>query len=109
MTFLVWTFCAKTFDPPVNREKHARGVLLLHDNIPVHKSNITLAAIQYADLTELNRRSYSPDLAPRDYYLFSNLKNFLRGRNFETDDEAIMTVNHCLESLASNSFFFLKA
>ena len=79
-------------------EKLRHGVLLLHDNASVHKSNITQSAIQFIGFTELNHHVYSADLAPSDYHLFSNLKNLLRGRNFETDDEAIMTVNHYLES-----------
>ena len=49
--------------------------------------------------SKLNQPAYSPDLAPSDDHLFSNLKNFLRGRNFETADEARMTMNHYLESL----------
>ena len=30
---------------------------------------------------------YSPDLAPSDYYLFSKLKKYLRGRKFDDDEE----------------------
>ena len=29
---------------------------------------------------------YSPDLAPSDYFLFRNLKKFLRGRQFPNDN-----------------------
>ena len=76
------------------REKLRRGVLLLHDNAPVRKSNVTQAAIQYTGFIELNHPKYSSDIAPSDYHLFSNLKNFLRGRKFEADDEALMIVNH---------------
>ena len=39
-------------------------------------------------LRELNRPPYSPDLAPSDYFLFRNLKKFLRGRWFP-DDNAV--------------------
>ena len=63
-----------------------RDLLLLHDNTPVHKSNITPTAIQYTDFTELNHRAYSPDVAPSHYHLFANMKNFLRGTNFESDN-----------------------
>ena len=77
--------------------KHRRGVLFLPDNTPVHKSNITQVATQYRGFTELNHAAHSSGIAASEYHLFSNLKNFLRGRNFETDDEAIMTVNHCVE------------
>ena len=75
-----------------------RGVLLPHDKAPLYKSNITQAAIQYTGFTELNHPAYSPDLAPIDYHLFSSMKNFLHDRNSVNDNEAIMTVNHYLES-----------
>ena len=78
--------------------KLRRGVLLLHDNAPVHKFNITQTAIQYTGFAELDHPAYSPDLALSHYHLFSNLKNFLRDRNIETDDETITTMNHYLES-----------
>ena len=48
---------------------------------------------------ELNYRAYSPDIAPSDYYLFSNLKTFLRDRNFSHDDEIIDTVEDYLNNL----------
>ena len=64
-----------------------RDVLLLHDNAPLHKSNITQAAIQYTSFSEFNHLDYSLDLVPSDYYLFLNVKNFLRDRNFESDND----------------------
>ena len=36
--------------------------------------------------------------------LFSNMKNFFRGRNFESDDEAIIILNHHLERLDCDLF-----
>ena len=35
----------------------------------------------------LQHLPYSPDLAPSDYYLFSNLKRWLYGRRFESNEE----------------------
>ena len=52
------------------RGKLAAGVLLLHDNAPVHKSRIAQAAIRECKFEKLNHPPYSPDLAPSDYYLF---------------------------------------
>ena len=86
------------------RGKFSRGVLLLHDNAPVHKSNIAQAAIRRVGFTELNHPAYSPDIAPSDYYLFSNLKKFLCGKNFHSDDHAIMTVEDYLSGLKSEFF-----
>ena len=67
------------------RGKLAAGVLLLHDNAPVHKSRVAQVAIRECE--QLNHPPYSPDLAPSDYYLFRNLKSHLRGTRFRDDDE----------------------
>ena len=69
------------------RKKLRCGVLLLHNNAPIYKSIITQVAIQYTNFTELNHPTYSPDLTAGNYHLFSNLKNLLRGRNFESDND----------------------
>lgn len=88
------------------RGKVSYGVLLLHDNAPVHKCNIVQAAIRKASFVELNHPVYSPDIAPTDYYLFSYLKKFMRGKNFGSDDEAIQAVEDYLRDLDSE--FFVK-
>jgi len=80
-------------------------VLVLHDNASVHKSNVVQAAIRKANFGEVNHPAYSPDIAPSDYYLFKNLKAFLRGKNFYSDDEVITTVEEHLNNLGSGFFF----
>ena len=48
-------------------EKHGgKVVLLLHDNVPVDKSNVVQATIRKGDFVELNHSVYSPDIAPSD-------------------------------------------
>ena len=74
------------------RGKLTRGVLLLHDDAPIHKSNVVQRTDSKSQFEELNHPPYSPDLAPCDYFLFSHLKKDLRGRRFESDDELMSTV-----------------
>ena len=69
------------------RGKLAAGILLLHDNTPVHKSNVALEAIRKSGFTELEHPPYSPDLAPSDFFLFPKLKKELRGRRFSNSSE----------------------
>ena len=53
------------------RGKLAAGVLLLHDNAPVHKSRVAQAAIRECQVRAVKSPAiYSPDLAPSDYYCF---------------------------------------
>ena len=81
-----------------------RGVLLLHDNAPVHKSRLAQATIRDCKLEELNHPPYSPDIAPSDYYLFSNLKRHLRGRIFRDDLELKEAVEEWFESKDSTFY-----
>ena len=67
---------------------------------------IVQAAIWQVDFIELNHPAYSLDFAPTNYHLFSNLKKFLRLKNFSSDDEAVSTIEDYLTDL--NSEFFCK-
>ena len=89
------------------RGKISRGVLLLHDIGPIHKWKIVQAAIRQAGFIELNHPVYSPDITLTNYYPLSNLKKFVRGKNFSSNDEVVTTVEDYLIDL--NSEFFVKA
>lgn len=62
------------------RGKLAKGVLLLHEKAPVHKSRVALAVLHKVGFDILNHPPYSPDLAPSDNYLFPKLKKELRDK-----------------------------
>ena len=85
-------------------EKVSDKVLLLYDNAPVGKCNIVQAVIRKAVFVELNHPAYSPDISPSDYYLFSDLKKFLRGKNLSRDDETVDPVEDYLNNLDSKYF-----
>ncbi|CAH1252467.1 SETMAR [Branchiostoma lanceolatum] len=48
--------------------------------------------------------TYSPDLAPSDFYLFPKLKSHLRGHRFELDDHVIHAVEAYLEAQDATYF-----
>ncbi|KAJ8728788.1 hypothetical protein PYW07_006484 [Mythimna separata] len=75
------------------RGKLTAGVLLLHDNAPVHKARLAQAAVREYGFEEINHPPYSPDLAPSDYFLFPNLKKDLRGKRFSDDEELKGAIN----------------
>ena len=81
--------------------KVSHGVLLLHDNALIGKCKIVQAVF-----IELNHPIYSLDIAPANYHPLSNLKKFVRLKNFSSDDEAVTTVEDYLTDL--NSDFFCK-
>lgn len=59
-------------------------MLLQHDNAPAHTAKKTLTVIKDLGWTTLPHPPYSPDLAPSDYHLFSDLKKYVRGRHFRS-------------------------
>lgn len=65
-----------------NREK----VFLLHDNARPHVAKKTREKILQLGWEVLPHPAYSPDLSPSDYYLFRDLKKYLRDKKF--DDQA---------------------
>lgn len=87
------------------RGKITNGVLLLHDNAPVHKSAKAAAAIRECGFHELNHPPYSPDLAPSDFYLFSKLKKSLRGKRFLDDSEVMSAVSDYIAEQGKEFFF----
>ena len=87
------------------RGKLSQGVLLLHDNAPVHKSRIAQAAIRECKFEQLNHPPYSPDLAPSDFYLFRNLKSNLRGTRFPDDDDLKATTEAWFEEQTEDFYF----
>ena len=81
-------------------KKHDGKVVVLVDgNASVHKCNTAQTAIRKADFVELNDPAHSSDIAPSDHYLCSNLKTFLRGKNFSHDDKTIDIVEDYLNKL----------
>ena len=88
----------------IGRSKVSREVLLFHDNALIHKCNIVQAAIRQVGFIELNHPVYSLDIAPTNYHPLSNLKKFLHGKNFSSDDEAVTTVEDHLTDLNSELF-----
>jgi histone-lysine N-methyltransferase SETMAR len=87
------------------RRKLSAGVLLLHDNAPVHMSAKSQAAIRQCGFQQLNNPPYSPDLAPSDYFLFRVTKKFLRGKRFSSDEEVKEAVTTWFEEQSKDFFF----
>ena len=81
-----------------------RGVLLLHDNAPVHSAHVAQAAIREAGFEQLPHPPYSPDLAPSDFHLFPHLKRHLRGKRYADDNSLIEAVQDWFEHRPAQFF-----
>jgi hypothetical protein len=60
----------------------SRDFFLLHDNAPTHKAASVFQFLTPKNVTALYHPSYSPDLSPPDYFLFSKLKMKVKGLHF---------------------------
>lgn len=81
-----------------------RGILLHHDNAPAHTAARTIDFLHDAGVQLVSHPPYSPDLAPCDFNLFGEVKNKLRGKRFQSAEEAIAAFNEVLEMLSKNDF-----
>lgn len=92
------------------RGKLSRGVLLLHDNAPAHRSQQAVDAAASCGFEVLEHPPYSPDLAPSDFHLFPKLKAQIRGKKFDNDDAVFAAVESTLDTLDEDFYSqgFLK-
>ena len=87
------------------RPHMARNKVLFHqDNAPAHTSAIALAKLHELRFEILQHAPYSPDLAPSDYFLFPNLKKWLAGRRFISNEEVISETNAHFAGLEPSYF-----
>jgi len=65
-------------------------VFFHHDNAALaHSSAIAMAKLVELRYELLSHPLYSPDLASCDFYLFSNMKKWLGGKCFASNEEVI--------------------
>ena len=66
-----------------------KKVLFHQDNALCHKSMKMITKLHELGFELLPHPPYSPDLAPSDYFLFTNLKRMLAGKKFNVVEEVI--------------------
>ncbi|GFO04847.1 mariner transposase [Plakobranchus ocellatus] len=62
---------------PAIRRKRLRqsGVLFNHDNVPVHTTRMAIEPLDEYEWSMLKHPSFSPELAPCDFWLFSEIND----------------------------------
>jgi len=73
------------------RKTGAKRVAFLQDNARPHTAK-TMETLRKLKWNLLTHPPYSPDLAPRDFYLFGRLKSDLQGMRFADNDAVFRTV-----------------
>jgi len=77
---------------------------LLHDNAPFHNATIVKQFLAQLKVTVLDHRTYSPDLAPADYFLFLKVKSHLKGSLFDSILDIQKAVTSTLNTIAKDDF-----
>jgi len=86
--------------PGLQRKK----VLIHQDNAPAHTSCVAMAKVAEWGFEIVEHLAYSADLAPSDYFLFKNLKSYLSGKRYATNEEVISAVHAYFESQDSTFY-----
>ncbi|XP_054729335.1 histone-lysine N-methyltransferase SETMAR-like [Anastrepha obliqua] len=81
-----------------------KKVLFHQGNAPAHKSTIVMAKLHELHYKLLPHPPYFPDLAPSDYWLFPNLKRWLQGKIFRSNEEVEWETNSYFEGLSIDHF-----
>jgi len=84
----------------------ARTWILHHDNAPCHTavSINEFLAEKNIPVVPQPLPPHSPDLSPCDFFLFSRLKNHLKGRQFGTLDNIQKSVTDELKGIPAEAF-----
>jgi len=81
-----------------------KKVLFHHDNAPAHSSSIATAKLVELHYELLPHPPYSPDLAPCDFFLFPNIKKWLGGKRFTSNEEVIDQTEAYVEEFDKSYF-----
>ena len=81
-----------------------RGIKLLHDNAPAHKSSTLQEYLKESGLDILYHPPYSPDLSPCDLWLFPRPKEMLTGHRFESRCVIGSAVCQCLQHIPKEDY-----
>ena len=81
-----------------------RGIKLLHDNAPAHKSATVQEYLKESGLDVLDHPQYSPDLSPCDFWLFPRLKEMVAGHRFESRCGIGSAVYQCLQHIPKEDY-----
>jgi transposase len=78
--------------------------ILHHDNVPAHDMLAVREFLAKKSILKLNHPSYSPDLAPCDFWLFPKLKTTLKGHRFSDIADIQGHATTILQSIPEEEF-----
>ena len=82
----------------------SKGVFLQQDNARVHTCKVATDAVERIWYELIAHHAYSPDLAPSDFFLFSNMKKDIRRRHFRSEEEVVKAVEEWVNGKGPDFF-----
>jgi hypothetical protein len=95
------------FRESVGRKRHQKWKndwALHHDNAPSHTAMAFQLFLAKNNILIVPHPHYSPDLTPRDFWLFPTLKMGLRGRRFTTVEDIKENADTRLHAIKKEDF-----
>jgi transposase len=77
---------------------------LHHDNAPAHTALPVREILSSKQITVVEHLPYSSDLARSDFFLFSKVKEILKGSHFDNTDDMRNNIRAALKAIAQNQF-----
>ncbi len=88
------------------KRPHLRDQKMLHhDTAQPHTSNATQDFLDSEFIGIFGNSSYSPDLAPNDFWLFPYLKKELQGKQYQTHWELESAINVRINTIPADKFW----
>ena len=80
------------FEAELKKKRPHLAMLFHHDNASAYSFAIATAKLIELRYELLPHPTYSPDLVPCDFFLFPNMKKWLGGKRFTSNEEVIAAI-----------------
>ena len=94
----------KSFTIRNDQAKDGQESPLLHDNTSSHKCEVVKSFLASEKVKVLNHPSYSPDLSPCDFFLFTRLKKMLSGNKYMSRSSHDSAIYQCLQQIPKEDY-----
>jgi histone-lysine N-methyltransferase SETMAR len=92
---------------PMGRIPHTHRLIVHLDNCRLHFSKHSQKFFDDNSLLRLPEPSYSPDIAPSDFWLFGHLRSALNGSKFEGPDELLQRIHDFLNEVQGSELMMV--
>lgn len=79
-------------------------MILHHDNAPIHRSKMVQSFLTNNRIEQTDHPSYSPDLAPNDFWLIRKIKIAFRDGIERTEDELLQRVIEITDAIPEEEY-----